>query len=102
MFLLCSTVLVSCIFLSYYYLIKTTQLQFDWYLLECRKNKNKNKTKHDYESYLFLQMNSSYIHMNIQITQLFHLLLHLLHMIIQHGCYECNISLYELNFVRLS
>ncbi len=27
---------VNCLYLfSYYYLIKTTQLQFDWYYLEC-------------------------------------------------------------------
>ncbi len=40
---------------SYYYLNNTTQLQFDWYYLECAVKKNLNLW-----SNLFLQMNSSY------------------------------------------
>ncbi len=33
---------VNCLYLfSYYYLIKTTQLQFDWYYLECAVKKKK-------------------------------------------------------------
>ncbi len=50
-------------FFSYYYLIKTTQLQFDWYYLECAIKKRdfwKNLEKKWKWSYRFLQMNSSY------------------------------------------
>ncbi len=46
---------VNCLYLfSYYYLIKTTQLLFDWYYLEWAIKKNVISV------YRFLQINSSF------------------------------------------
>ncbi len=56
MFLLCFIVLVIRIFLVIFCLIKITQLQFDWDYLEYTMK------KHDFWSYLFLQMNSLFVH----------------------------------------
>ncbi len=58
---------VNCLYLfSYYYLIKTTQLQFDWYYLECTIKKTWFLKKK-----VFLQMNSSYIYIYIYINFFF-------------------------------
>ncbi len=51
---------VNCLYLfSYYYLIKTTHLQFDWYYLECAIKKQFFWNKKIKKCYWFLQMNPS-------------------------------------------
>ncbi len=51
---------MTCICLSYYYLIKTTQLQFDWYYLE-RKIKKRDLFLCYFDN-SFLLINSAYFY----------------------------------------